>query len=327
MDNELLLESRQWLSLGGEMSAETIEYIETNKKLPDGYTEALLLINEIKADHNAHCADATVHDAADAVNVIAAADATTLATLIALLTEAIVDHNAHIVVTPTVHNSADAVNGVTIPDLSDVDENNMWPLQKALNELKAKHNTHLANATVHNSADTTNVTTLIDALGWKQVSVMEEGVSIEIGRETMKTGNRHAPVTGMYFKSQLINLKIPVSETSLFHLFHFNRIDPSMTEDAVGFHYKDNVGVKLTGFAVLVIDKNDDPDNESDIPAPDGARNFRLFWNCLNEKGLTENFKGEQNSLGLELSPAAIRNVSGGARNTKGIKWPFAKVS
>ncbi|MCP3681251.1 MAG: hypothetical protein GY861_01045 [bacterium] len=58
--------------------------------------DAMLLANECKANYNAHCADAADHTAgADAVNTIAAPDATDYTTLVALVTELLVDYDLH----------------------------------------------------------------------------------------------------------------------------------------------------------------------------------------------------------------------------------------
>ena len=57
---------------------------------------AITLANELKADYNAHRAQAGVHHNDDAGHAIAAADATDLASLVTLLTELRVDVLAHI---------------------------------------------------------------------------------------------------------------------------------------------------------------------------------------------------------------------------------------
>jgi len=57
---------------------------------------AIILANNFKSVYNAHIADTSDHTSgADATNGIAAADASTLATLITLVTEALTDYDAH----------------------------------------------------------------------------------------------------------------------------------------------------------------------------------------------------------------------------------------
>ncbi len=54
------------------------------------------LVNELKADHNTHLAEAGVHFNNDVTNAIAAADASDLATAITLLTEFQTDYDLHV---------------------------------------------------------------------------------------------------------------------------------------------------------------------------------------------------------------------------------------
>lgn len=65
---------------------------------PLATTQATLetLVNELKADHNTHLTEATVHFNNDAANAIAAADASDLATAITLLTEFQTDWDLHV---------------------------------------------------------------------------------------------------------------------------------------------------------------------------------------------------------------------------------------
>lgn len=95
------------------------------------------LLNEIKADYNAHRVSTTFHNAADSVNVVDAAAASNLATSLTLANQIKAGVNSHRS-QETVHPHFDAINLISSPSATDLDS------CKALaNEEKGDYNGHL----------------------------------------------------------------------------------------------------------------------------------------------------------------------------------------
>lgn len=95
------------------------------------------LLNEIKADYNAHRISTTFHNAADTTNVVTSADATNLATALTLANEIKLDFNAHRVLAG-VHTKNDPVNKIVSPDAT-----TLATCITLANEIKTDYNTHL----------------------------------------------------------------------------------------------------------------------------------------------------------------------------------------
>ena len=77
------------------------------------------LLNEIKADYNAHRVSTTFHDSADTINVISSSNATDLTTSITLANEIKTDYNAHRSQSG-VHPYDDSENAVTAADATNL---------------------------------------------------------------------------------------------------------------------------------------------------------------------------------------------------------------
>lgn len=116
----------------------------------------IALINELKADYNAHISNTggSFHSIADGVNIVTAVDASDLPTLIALATDFKTNYNNHISNTGGVfHPVADTVNGITADIPADLQTAIIF-----LEEAKRLYNAHLSQATVHVSDDAVNIT-------------------------------------------------------------------------------------------------------------------------------------------------------------------------
>ena len=95
------------------------------------------LLNEIKADYNAHRVSTTFHSVADNTNAVTSADATDLATSLTLANEIKADYNAHRT-QATIHPYNDYNNEVTSADSTD-----LATAETLANEIKADYNAHL----------------------------------------------------------------------------------------------------------------------------------------------------------------------------------------
>ncbi len=120
------------------------------------------LLNEIKADHNAHVVltAGSVHGAADTADVISTADAKDTATRIALANALRTAFESHRVKTAGgVHGAADNSNAISAPVATD----DASVLNLAI-DLNAKYNAHrvLTAGAVHGAADNTNAVTSPD---------------------------------------------------------------------------------------------------------------------------------------------------------------------
>lgn len=118
-------------------------------------TEAQLvtLVNELKADINAHFTQATVHAVDDAVNTIGTADATDTASAITLVNVIKTKYNTHRT-QATVHTVNDAVNVVGTAAAT-----TFATAILLANEIKADYRLHRVEATVHSVDDMVNTTT------------------------------------------------------------------------------------------------------------------------------------------------------------------------
>ena len=95
------------------------------------------LLNEIKADYNAHRVSTTFHSNADNTNAVTSADATDLATSITLANEIKADYNAHRT-QANVHPYTDYYNAVTSANATD-----LATAETLANEIKSDYNAHL----------------------------------------------------------------------------------------------------------------------------------------------------------------------------------------
>jgi len=94
------------------------------------------LLNEIKADYNAHRVDTSCHSAADSTNAVTSADASDEATSVTLVNEIKADYNAHRILR-TAHLYPELSQGTTKADAT--------ALASAItlgNEIKTKYNNH-----------------------------------------------------------------------------------------------------------------------------------------------------------------------------------------
>jgi hypothetical protein len=111
---------------------------------------SIALVNDIKAQYEAHRASAVFHSTADTVNTVTSADATDLATAITLANEIKLDYNNHRDEVG-VHPTDDTTNIVTAADATDLDT-----LITLVNDLRTQYEAHRASAVFHTTADTTN---------------------------------------------------------------------------------------------------------------------------------------------------------------------------
>ncbi len=118
-------------------------------------TAANTLANELKTDYNIHRASAVFHAPADTTNIITAAAASTLATLLTLCADIKTQFNAHYSnAGGTYHDSADTVNPITLDDPTDLRTAVIF-----LYHAKESYNAHRTETGVHPSNDGTNVVT------------------------------------------------------------------------------------------------------------------------------------------------------------------------
>ncbi|MCP3681243.1 MAG: hypothetical protein GY861_01005 [bacterium] len=132
-----------------------------------GLATAIALANAFKATYNSHCGSTAEHASADAVNTTAAADATNLATLITLITELLTDYDAH---------EGDSEGGGALAYhhvaeggdaslASAVAPANLAECITRVNDLKAKFNTHDADAIPHTAGSQFQEATADGAVG------------------------------------------------------------------------------------------------------------------------------------------------------------------
>lgn len=114
---------------------------------------AIDLANSIKTQYNLHRVDATEHATGDTTNVVAAAAATDLDTLITLVTELLTDYAAHradaaLAAAWAYHVAQEATSGALS---SAVAPTTLAECLTRLDDLKTKFNIHDADATTHDS--------------------------------------------------------------------------------------------------------------------------------------------------------------------------------
>jgi len=118
---------------------------------------ACRLATELKAKYNTHRASAVYHTAADAVNIVVAADATNLGTLITLANDIRTQYEAHRVLVGggPCHGQADTTNAISAAACTDLDT-----AVVLVKDLKAKFDAHRINVAgappVHIASDTTD---------------------------------------------------------------------------------------------------------------------------------------------------------------------------
>ena len=121
-----------------------------------GLDLAITLVNELKADYEAHrvLTAGPVHGAADTTNTVTSADATDLASAQTLANEIKTDYEAHRILTAgSVHGAADSTNAVTAADAT-----NLSTLITLVDDLRTQYEAHrvLTAGGVHTNADSTN---------------------------------------------------------------------------------------------------------------------------------------------------------------------------
>jgi len=301
-----------------------IEQVFVNGKIPDGLEDGKILANDLKAMHEAHrIVSPAVHNLPDSTNVVTAAAATTEALYYALLNNIKAMHNAHCA-DATAHNSADVTNVITLPDAT-----NIQSAMLLANDIKVKQAGHYANVTAHDGADTVNLTTKPDVFAWYQEQPEESGIKFSFKRGIKYTMNRNQGKTGTFGDGDVIKITVPISATNFDTNVRYVNPDPRMAAGAVRGFYRENKGIRLTGYAVLIIPYNDDLDNFGDIPDFAGSPDeVKIFWNCVNEGEVIENYNGNQNVLGLELTPLTDKTADADkGKGTTGGFGTFLKVS
>ena len=172
-------------TVGCHVANDTTNIVTSAAPTTDAATYTLL--NEIKADYNAHRVSTAFHAVADTVNAVTIADATTDATASALANDLKSKFNAHRTQV-NVHVIAtwaadDATNVVTTADSTEIvsasalatelkaDYNahrtqtvaNQGSVNTLLNELKTDYEAHRVSTTFHSAADTVNAVTSANA--------------------------------------------------------------------------------------------------------------------------------------------------------------------
>lgn len=151
------------------------------------------LVNEFKADFNSHRTQAGVHFVNDAVNVIAAPDASDLATAIVLVNESKARFNDHLT-EPTVH-VPDGTGAVSLPDATDL------PSAVTLaNALRSSYSEHVGTGDFHVTDDLTNTVTAPDATDLPTLAVLAESVR--------KALEAHAGSGVFHLVSDLLNASV-----------------------------------------------------------------------------------------------------------------------
>lgn len=116
---------------------------------------AIVLLNSLKTNYNAHIPSAVYHPVADMVNAVTAADSTDLATAITLANDIKTMYNLHRANNPgAYHTVADTVNVVSAADAAD-----LRTLMILAYELKDKFNTHIASTVYHSLEDSADTET------------------------------------------------------------------------------------------------------------------------------------------------------------------------
>ena len=124
---------------GSTVAVHKIDDVVNPASSADATDQATLntLLNEIKADYNAHRVSTAYHSAADTTNVVDAADASNEATSVTLANQIKAKYNAHRSQSG-VHLNDDAYNEVTSANAT-----NLATAQTLANEIKADYNLHL----------------------------------------------------------------------------------------------------------------------------------------------------------------------------------------
>lgn len=304
LGNEKIMSPRIFVADSRLSSAwiDRIAATATKLQIPDGYTEAKLLANELKTDYEAHrVVTPAVHNSADTTNVISAAAATTIATLVLLANDLKAKYNAHCA-DATAHNSADTTNVVATADADSTDDDGgLKGAVTLLNAIRTAYEAHRVNVVAHDGADATNVIAMLTAVSWTQRYAGDDGAEIIHSREIANTRNILFGNTRYYIKDQGLKFKIPISEFAFRDLIRLLQLDPSADADVdTGGFYKRNSGIEMAGFTVMIYDHQTDPDNESDVPDPTGDTNGQLIYNAMVTAEPVIRFTGEQNILSLE---------------------------
>jgi len=123
-----------------------------------------------KTAYNAHCANVAEHTTSvDSSNLITHAAPTTIATMIAFVTEAMADYVLHdadvVIATPSYHAATSAGDDLAsvIPPL------NLAECVTRLNDLKAKYNLHEGDATSHGGSSAHTLATINASSTWFQM--------------------------------------------------------------------------------------------------------------------------------------------------------------
>ena len=304
-----------------KMTDAQVNAVVTDRKIPDGLTDGILLANDFKTQYEAHRVDVVAHNSADTTNVINAATATDLATLLLLANDIKTQYNAHCA-DAVAHNSPDITNVITAATATDI-----ATAVTLLNDAKVMYGGHCVDIVAHNSADTTNVITAIDAYSWVQIFTGTEGVDITTTREVQPTENQQMGITGKYIMSQSSLVKIPLSSGGFTTLLKYAQLDPDAASDATGGNYKANIGVRLEGITFLIYDKQTDNTNQTNIPNFVDDDNTKIFFDGVSESDVVESYNGEQNIVTLDLTPLSSASNTGSGCGIPGCFGTFEKVS
>ncbi len=313
LDNEKILFPRVFLG-DWPMPKEWIDRIVSLRQIPDGYTEALLLANELKTDYEAHrIVTPSVHNSADSTNAITADNATSEATLILLANDLKAMMNAHFA-DITAHNSADSA--ITLADAT-----TLKTAVLLINACRTAYEAHRVNVTVHDGADTVNVIAALPAYSWTQRYSGDEGATVTNDRDVSETRNQQVGTTKKYIKEQKRTFKVPITDTEFRDWLKLAQADPNAASDATAGTLRRNAGTVLTGFTMLIYDMQTDPGNESDIPSFTGDADAQVMYNCVLDGGQSKVYNGEQ--LVFQLEGEALVGYLTGSGSGKGSKGDF----
>jgi phage tail sheath protein FI len=120
---------------------------------PETLAESIALANSLKSLYNSHRADTSAHNSADSTNIVSAANASNLPTLLTLANEIRTDYTAHLA-NAVAHNSADATNVIasSVPSATD-----LASAIVLLVALRDAYEGHRIDETAHDAADETYV--------------------------------------------------------------------------------------------------------------------------------------------------------------------------
>lgn len=157
---------------------------------------------------------------------------------------------------------------------------------------------------------------------WEQL-YSKGDVTISAGREIIEVGNDQIGTTALYIANQPVEITLPLSEDSFNILLKYAQIDPTWSSGDTTFDYKDNRGVELSGFSLLIYDKNEDPTNETNTPDVTADSRTHIFFEVVNKAGTDIHYNSDQGIVTLTLTALANNSSSGNAKGLKGMCGTF----